>query len=199
MSFTWNGQTLEYLNHPYNHAKYNSRRVEVPIARWFLAQSSGVRILEVGNVLAHYGSISWPVVDLREKGAINVNVMAWRPKTPVDLLVSISTVEHIGFGHYGKAGQSLSIARVLLHLRSFLSADGAALVTAPTGYNPVLDQELAAGTLGADRLWAMRLRGVNDWEECSVAEALVMGPRDCSNRWSGGLIIALLGKLSATQ
>jgi len=193
VTFTWNGQTLEYLNHAYNHATYNSRRVEVPIARWFLAQKPGARALEIGNVLAHYGPISWPVVDLREKGAINANVMAWRPEAPVDLLVSISTVEHIGYGRYGKVGRSLSVARVLLHLRSFLAADGAALVTVPTRYNPTLDQELASGRLGADRLWALRVRGVNDWEECSVAEALAAGPRECSGRWSGAVVVLGLG------
>jgi hypothetical protein len=102
VTFSWNGQTLD---HAYNHTSYNSRRVEIPIARWFLAQRPEARALEIGNVLAHYGPILWPVVDLREPGAINANVMAWRPETPVERLVSISTVEHIGYGKYGKAGR----------------------------------------------------------------------------------------------
>jgi len=183
--FFWNGQRLEYFDHPYNHTALNMRRVEIPIAWWFLRQKPGARILEVGNVLSHYGPVAWPVVDLHEKGAINEDVMVWEPEEPVDLLISISTVEHI---------ETARPSQVLDRFRSFLAPGGQAVVTAPTGYNQALDRELRAGTLGADETWFMRVRPDRipvEWNECTMEEALAMPARACSGLWSGGLMVLL--------
>ena len=189
-TFFWNGQELEYFDHRYNHTALNMRRVEIPIARWFLQQKSGTRILEVGNVLSHYGPVTWPVVDLREPGAINVDVMEWEPEEPIDLLISISTIEHIGVGKYKRAAARVRPSGVLARFRSFLAPGGQAVVTAPTGYG--LDRELREGTLGADEMWFMRVRLDRipvEWVECTMEEALAMSPRACAGRWSGGLMV----------
>lgn len=188
VNFTWNGQTLGYFDHPYNSTARNMRRVEIPIARWFIARCQGL-ILEVGNVLAHYEHVPWPVVDIREHGAINADVMRWKPDFPVDLLISISTIEHIGFGKFAKTTAAVKPSDVLKRFRSFLSKGGQAVMTAPTGYNRVLDDELRAGTLGADRMWFMRLAGDNEWQECTMDVALGMSPQACDGRWSGGLMV----------
>ena len=190
MTFFWNGQALEYFDHRYNRTALNMRRVEIPIARWFLQQKSGAWVLEVGNVLSHYGPVTWPVVDLREPGAINADVMAWEPEEPVDLLISISTIEHIGFGKYKRATAQVRPSGVLARFRSFLAPGGRAVVTAPTGYG--LDRELREGTLGADEMWFMRVRLDRipiEWSECTMEEALAMPPRACSGLWSGGLMV----------
>ena len=191
-TFFWNGQALEYFDHRYNYTRLNMRRVEIPIARWFLQQKSGTRILEVGNVLSHYGPVTWPVVDLREPGAINVDVMEWEPEEPIDLLISISTIEHIGVGKYKRAAARVRPSGVLARFRSFLAPGGQAVVTAPTGYG--LDRELREGTLGADEVWFMRVRPDRipvEWSECTMEEALAMPSRACSGRWSGGLMVLL--------
>jgi hypothetical protein len=180
MTFCWNGRELGYFDHRYNHTALNSRRVEVPIARWFLTRAGEkARILEVGNVLAHYGPINWPVVDLRERGAINADVMGWQPHSELDLVVSISTIEHI----------QARPSQVLARLRSFLAPGGIALVTAPTGYRADLDRELREGMLPANRAWFMRAYPGGGWQECTMAAALAMPPRACSGRWSGGVMI----------
>jgi hypothetical protein len=168
------------------------RRVEIPIVRWFIEQSPGARILEIGNVLAHYGPTGWPVVDIRESGAINVDVMSWMPKEPVDLLISISTVEHIGFGKFAGNTVPTTPADVMRRLRSFLAPGGRAVVTAPTAYNPALDAQVKSGTIGADRMWFMRYMGNLEWAECTMEEALAMSPRGCAGRWSGGLMIYMM-------
>lgn len=192
-TFTWNGLTLAYFNHSYNHTALNMRCVEIPVVRWFLGQcGEGARILEVGNVLSHYGPVTWPVVDLYEKGAINADVMCWEPQEPVDLLISISTIEHIGFGKYKKTTAPTRPSLVLARFRSFLAEGGQAVVTAPAGYNPVLDAELSAGTLGADRTWFMRVTERRMWHECTMEQALAMSARACAGRWSGGLVVLRL-------
>lgn len=182
MTFFWNRQQLDYFDHPYNHTAQNMRRVEIPIARWFIEKAGpGARILEVGNVLAHYGRVTWPVVDLRERGAINADVMRWRPAEAVDLVVSISTIEHV----------AAPAAAVLERLRGFLAPGGQVVATAPTAYNAVLDQQLREDKLGADVMWFMRARPRGEWEECRKQEALAMPARACAGRWSGGLMILL--------
>jgi len=195
-TFTWNGLTLEYFDHPYNHTALNMRCVEIPIARWFLDQApEGARMLEVGNVLSHYGPVTWPVVDLYEAGAINADVMEWEPEEPVDLLISISTIEHVGFGRYARTTPPVPASQILARLRSFLSPGGRALITAPTAYNPAIDEELRAGTLGADEMWFMRAEfnwTRNEWVECTLEEALAMPARACAGRWSGGLVVLQL-------
>lgn len=192
-TFSWNGIQLKYFDHPYNETARNMRRVEIPIVRWFIRQYGGAHILEVGNVLSHYGPVGWPVVDLRE-GPIREDVMKWRPKhvQPVDLLISISTIEHIGFGKFAGVTAPTTPADVMRQLWSFLAPGGRAIVTAPTAYNPALDDELRAGTLGADRMWFMRVVDYNEWVECTMGEALAMSPQACDGRWSGGLMVLMV-------
>ncbi len=180
MSFVWNGRRLNYFDHPYNHTALNSRRVEVPIARWFIAHAGEkAQILEVGNVLAHYGPIHWPAVDLREKGAINADIMRWEPPEPLNLIVSISTIEHV----------QAPPSRVLARFRDFLAPGGLAVATAPTGYSADLDRELREGKLRTNRAWFLRACQGGTWQECTMDEALAMPARACSGRWSGGVMI----------
>src|SRR6476469_7061547 len=57
--FTFQGAAYPYLIHPHNFTWENERAVEVPIA-WravMLARVRGGRVLEVGNVLGHYGRV----------------------------------------------------------------------------------------------------------------------------------------------
>jgi len=198
-TFRWNELTLEYFDHRYNHTALNMRRVEIPIVRWFLGKrAEGARVLEVGNVLAHYGPVTWPVVDLQEAGAINADVMVWRPEEPVDLLISISTIEHIGFGKYAKATARTRPSQVLARFRSFLALGGMAVVTAPLGYNPRLDKQVRAGRLGADETWFMRVQDQDGrtWHECAMREALDTSVRACAGRWSGGLMVLRVNGLA---
>jgi len=190
-TFAWNGQELGYFDHPYNRTALNSRRVEVPLARWFLKRApAGTGILEIGNVLAHYGPISWPVVDRRESGCLNVDVMQWRPDQPVELLLCISTLEHIGFGKYAQGGlPSYEPATAWAQLCSFLAPGGQLLVTVPLAYNPALDAALQEGAIAPTTAWYMRKMGQNQWVECAFAVALAESARACAGRWPGGLAI----------
>lgn len=195
-TFTFNRQAYEYFQHPYNHASQNSRTVEVPIALRAILEARRkqptVRVLELGNVLSHYGSISWPVVDLREPGCINADIMTWQSPERYDLVISISTIEHIGYGRYARYTAPTTPARVLKRLRACLAPRGRILATMPTGYNAALDDLLRAGALGADRLWFMRrVSDANEWAECSMEEALAMPYYDGGHRWGGGLVILL--------
>jgi hypothetical protein len=91
MTFSFRGVEYEY----YHDAPY-ARQVELPIA--WKALHTGHRVLEVGNVLGGYYPICHNVVDKYEQGPgiINADAATWRPVEPYDLVLCVSTVEHIG-------------------------------------------------------------------------------------------------------
>jgi len=103
----------------------------------------------------------------------------------VDLLVSISTLEHV----------EARPAVVLERMRSFLAPGGVGVVTVPTGYREDLDEELRAGAMQAARVWPMMhvadpgSRGPGMWGECTLSTALAQPRRGCANRWPAGVVI----------
>ena len=62
------GQELPYFYHRYNMTWANERCVEVPLGRFYLQRFAGRPILEVGNVLSHYGPTQHTVLDKYERG-----------------------------------------------------------------------------------------------------------------------------------
>jgi hypothetical protein len=56
-------------------------------------------ILEIGNVLSHYFPVNHDIVDKYEKadGVINQDVVHFYSPKKYDLIVSVSTLEHVGW------------------------------------------------------------------------------------------------------
>lgn len=178
-TFRFRDQTYRYLDHPYNQARSNSRAIEVPIAMSYLRED--LRILEVGNVLKHYyPQLKHNVVDLQEEGCINVDVMAWSPRRRYDLVISISTIEHIGFGEFGHMPHHTPQA-IMVHLSNFLKPGGTLLVTVPVGYNPAIDEVLEIDDLGPAFYMCKTQDGDNEWAACDKARALKMPYRHWSS------------------
>jgi len=99
-TFQIDGATYSYFLHPYNQTWTNERAVEIPVIREAVNANAGKRILEVGNVLSHYFPVAHIVVDKDERSScphiLNVDFLDYTPDTKFDLIISISTVEHIG-------------------------------------------------------------------------------------------------------
>ena len=182
-TFSWRGERLRYFDHPYNYTALNMRRIEIPIVRWYieraLAANPNARILEVGNVLSHYQRIDWPVVDWGEAGCINEDIREYTHSEPIDLLISISTMEHVG----GEPATNLR------HLRDMLDGDGLAVVTVPLGLNRHLDKRVESGLTGASMTYPMHMIGDNEWAGCTRLEALEAGPRGCTGKWRYGMVV----------
>ena len=140
----------------YNRIQYNNpseRAVEVPIGFDFLAANieESARVLEVGNVLSCYentlskeiGIISREIVDKFEKGLgiDNQDLMELNPPDKYNLIVSISTVEHIGqevdpTGGYGEHTDSRdreAPLKAIVKIYDLLAVNGKALITVPFG------------------------------------------------------------------
>jgi hypothetical protein len=180
-----------YFLHDYNVTWCNERAVEIPIVWAEVRRRRGRRVLEVGNVLAHYFAVDHEVVDKFEKGRSisNEDVATFRGGRPYDLIVSISTLEHIGWDEEPQDGGK--IVRAIANLSEQLAPGGRLVATLPLGYNPVMDAQLAAGALPFSRCHYLVRRGMLSWAETDwqgVAGSAY------AERWPGarGLVIGVV-------
>lgn len=188
--FLFRGTSFKHFDHEYNNAALNLRSIEVPIIRRYLADKRR-RILEIGNVLSHYQQTTWPIIDIEEKGerVHNVDVMAYEPKKAFDLIVSISTLEHIGQGKYARHTAPVPLKRIVQHIRGMLTPDGVFAATVPIGYNEMVDRAIREDATGADHVWyAHRIDG-NEWEQCDKDTAMNTQP----GRWANAMALIQVG------
>jgi len=176
----------------YNSPKVNERTVEVALGLWFMREclqklhrsGGGVVPVEVGNVLANYWPrtdrlfgkvLPWQVFDLGDNGQD-----ATRADFSGVAVLSISTVEHIGYDNEGvsrvagfRIGSSMSgmeawvrawdagpalLHRIVEQAKHFL-------VTFPVGFNPHLDAVVSRSPrLRRLARVARRVDAANRWE-----------------------------------
>src|SRR5581483_2472937 len=100
------------------------------------------RVLEVGNVLSHYFPVRHDVLDKYEKSPdiINKDITAFKTAKKYDLIIGISTLEHVGWDE--RPRDPGKIARAVASMRSLLAPGGRIVLTLPLGYNPHLDRML---------------------------------------------------------
>lgn len=157
-TFIFDGHTYQCLYHPYNRTYENERAVEVPLIHSVVKACGGGRILELGNVLAHYVPIEHTVVDKYEvaPGVINEDIVDFRTADRYDLIVSISTLEHVGWDEEPQdATKPLTAFRRLVNL---LAPGGELWLTVPLGQNPHLDKMLKTHVLPFEKVWFLRQR-----------------------------------------
>jgi hypothetical protein len=151
------------------------RCVEVPIARSYLgAIQSPDRVLEIGNVLSHYAPARHVIVDKYEKGpgVINQDILEFATG-PFDLVLSISTFEHIGFDDSSRGSSSKQkILEAVSHVRTLLSPKGLAVITVPIGYNPYMDEMLDQNAWHATRALFLKRTAFTRWEQTDLRTAL---------------------------
>jgi SAM-dependent methyltransferase len=170
-TFGHEGVQRPYDRSAYNYTWLNERAVELPLAAAQLeaAERAGVdpaRILEVGNVLGHYRTVAHAVVDKYERapGVHNVDVVDLDLAGPFDLILAVSTLEHVGFDE--DVQDPGKPARAVARLAAALAPGGRLWCTFPVGYNPALDAALREGSLGFTRLTALRRTGrTNRWTQ----------------------------------
>lgn len=170
--FMFAGRSLTYLHHAYGKAYLTERTVEIPIAQDVLRAHPRARTLEVGNCLSHFGARGHDVVDRYERapGVINEDVVAFRPQAPYELIISVSTLEHVGWDEEPRdPARSL---QAFANLRRCLAPGGLLVFTVPIGYNPEIDRILGAGELPLAELRFLRRvsRVTNRWREAAWHE-----------------------------
>ena len=196
--FTFSDKTLPLFYHRYNMTWANERAVEVPIAREYLSQHTGQRVLEVGNVLSHYGEVDHVVLDKfeRDKGVVNEDILEYSPAEQFDLILSISTFEHIGFDDEADGDSGEKIRRAITACRALLADAGRLVLTVPLGYNPALDAMIADDHLQSDRAFFIRRTGRLQWEPTTAEVAL-----DCRYGspfpYANAVMVAEFGRVAA--
>lgn len=161
MTFRFNGAEYLYFHHPANNTSINERIVEIPIIRNYVEGQKGP-ILEVGNVLGQYIGRRWTTVDLTEKeeGVQNCDILDWKGG-PYDVIVSISTFEHIGVDHGNIPERAIT---AILHCTSLLAPNGRFIFTIPLGYHPMLDEWLLEQWKGT-KYFLKRVSEDNCWSQ----------------------------------
>jgi hypothetical protein len=170
-TFTVKGEHLRYLRHWHVTTFLNERTVELPIVVEELRRIRPARLLEIGNVLNYYVQYPHVVVDKYEvaPGVLNEDVVDFRAAEPFDMIVSISTIEHVGWDETPK--DPAKTIRAIEHLRTLLVPGGRLVCTLPLRYNPHLDAHLAAGRLPFDEVrYLRRLNARNEWQEATPDE-----------------------------
>src|SRR3990167_3580677 len=172
--FILQGKRYEYLDHTYNCTRQNERTVEVPPGL-FLCQVKR-NVLEIGCVLPHYLP-DWPthgheVIDLHEDfpGVINADVLTYEPSRQYDLIISISTLEHLG--------TVCRFQQALDRMQSWLFLNGLLFVTIPHGAaqyrqdcTPGLDPYVRMGHTGCQVLRLDKIDPANHlWRETPLYE-----------------------------
>ncbi len=164
--FTLGGESYRLLRRRYGLTWVTERAVEVPVAARVVERHRGERVLEVGNVLSHYTAVGHEVVDKYEPGpgVRNVDVLELPAEPAFDLIVSVSTLEHVGRDERPRRPERA--AQALEHLRRLLRPGGELFATVPAGYNPDLDAALVGGP------YSLRAMRRAPWREVDPAEAL---------------------------
>jgi hypothetical protein len=188
-TFLFQGQRYPYFDHPHNFTAMNERAVEIPLALAALQWFPGP-VLEIGNVLGHYGIRGHTVVDKSEEaeGVLNVDIEAFAPDQRFASIVSISTLEHLGWDEEPR--DPGKIPRTLAHiLHRLLVPGGHLFATAPMGQNPHLDELIHRCQTGTRVSFLKRVSLQNHWQEVVFAE---IGTPRYGYPYPNGNVVAVL-------
>jgi hypothetical protein len=142
-------------------------------------------VLELGNVLSNYRSIQHDVVDKYEltPGVINEDIVLFSPSKKYDAIVTISTLEHVGWDETPRTPEK--ILQAIEQLKHLLADGGEILATVPIGYNSYCDQVIREQRTGfTDVKFLVRITANNQWREASFDEAMTKQygkPYACAN------------------
>jgi hypothetical protein len=169
--YTLRGKTYRIHVGWYNKTWRNERQVEIPPALELVAATPPEDVLEVGNVLAHYGSKGHTVVDKYElaPGSLAVDVVDYRPGRRFQLVVAISTLEHVGWDEPDR--DPAKFRRAVRHLASLLTPGGLLWASIPLGHNPAADAFVAEPDPGFETSFLVHGSKVpGDWREAASAD-----------------------------
>ena len=166
-----------YLKRGHNYNVYRSfkstltpwrgeRECELPLAKIFLDSATPDKIMEVGNVLNHYYNVNHLVVDKFEQGnnVINEDIVGFRIPRKFNLIISISTIEHIGKDEDSK--NPLKFLKAIEVCKNLLEDNGQFIFTFSWNYNAHLEERVRLNKLAGFTYSYFKKQGVN-WFELS--------------------------------
>ncbi len=143
------------------------RALEIALAKHVLSGRHAEDLLEVGNVLRAAGLTGHTVVDKYETapGVLNVDIVDFNPGRRYRILVSISTLEHVGFDEHPRDPEK---ARLALSKLGDLADQ--LFVTIPAGYNSDLEACFVDGPFDRVEVFVKTSR-LARWERLPIESA----------------------------
>lgn len=193
-TFSLQGRKYQYFCSLPNSTWLNERSVEIPIMMDIVSKYHSRKILEIGNVLSNYFNFEHDIVDKYEikDGVINQDVVDFKRPEKYDLIVSISTLEHVGWDEIPR--EEMKIPRVIQNLKGLVRPkDGMIIVTLPLGYNMALDRIIRDGLIQfTSEYYLRRVSKNNRWEE--VSKKAVQNAKYVNGRYphATGLLVGII-------
>jgi hypothetical protein len=148
----------------------SERALEIALGIRAVAGYSATDVLEVGNVLPLAGILGHTVVDKYEAGSavLNVDIVDYAPGRLYKLVVSLSTLEHVGWDEEprdpAKAGVALdTVGRLGESL----------LITIPVGYHREFEREFLDGPFDSVVLFVKTSR-IARWERRPLSDLMAV-------------------------
>ncbi len=193
-NYTLGQKELRYLVMPQSfYPNLGERAVEIPYALEFLRANQKKKVLEVGNVMQGYTQIdvkNHKVIDKYEKGknVTNTDIIGLKDVKKYDVVLSISTMEHVGYDEPKKERGKTTSA--MIKMAKALKPGGIMLITVPLGYNPEIDDVVKKNKIKFYEMHFMkRVSALNSWAETTLEDAL---GRQYGVRWPAACAVAFL-------
>jgi len=174
IKFYFQSKPYYYFINEYNSTYLNARAIEIPIAiEYYNAFFKSNETLEIGNVLKRYfPELKHDALDLYEsfEGVINEDIEFYLPAIKYKFILSISTLEHVGFD----GDETLDLEKLRRSLNNItenlLTEGGLLIATFPLKYNPSID-ELFASNFFQEK-YVMQRGLFNLWKQVSIDQGL---------------------------
>jgi hypothetical protein len=186
---------MPYFCHWYNLTFDNERAVEVSIFLRIIEKYSAAEVLEIGAVLSNYIDHDHLVIDKYEPGKhiLNTDIVDVSMTNRFPLIISISTLEHIGFDEYPQ--DNSKVVRAVEVIKRHLGKEGLFVASVPVAYNRNIDLLVTEEILFDHQYYLERKSGSNRWTQTSKDKAL---QRDFNSPYPFGnaLVIGIVGDSS---
>lgn len=188
MFFYFDGNKYELYEHSYNcgflDARMTERSIELPLAKGYLDNLEEGKIVEVGAVTPYY-FVNDKIVDIVDPTDVHNRVTVRKSLFECDFreknVLSISTIEHVGLQEYGMNEKK----NVIDALQKILTEAKSCFITAPLGYNALLDSWVRKNW-NSPNIKIMKREKDNHWIQIDslIYEDIKYGPL-----WANGLAI----------
>ncbi len=184
----------EYHYYTGNFALLHERTVEMAIAKQFYDDNRHGTVLEVGNVMHQCMPIpeGYDIVDKYEPGGgvINEDIVDYKPGKRYDMIISVSTMEHVGYEEPDRVPYK-SLVGIRKGMK-MLKPGGKMLITVPLGMNPAIDGMIMGQGIKFTRSYFLkRISYWNYWALTDAKDAISLSP---NSRYPGANSIAVLIK-----
>lgn len=190
-SFRYRQEKYLLYEHPYNCGYVNSRMTErgaeLALAKKYIDKCDE-DIMEIGAVTPYYfydKKISDVVDPTDIHKRVNLKKSLFECNLTGKNILSISTVEHVGLSDYGMAEERTCIEAI----EKIVSESKSCMITAPLGYNPLLDNWVR-NNRNNPMIRILKRKINNQWEEIDAYdyEEIIYSPL-----WACGLLVVEKG------